>query len=225
MNNNFKNILLKLFPKGKNFALLVFGLASLLFAINSVSIYLKVRREAFPLYQAVNQVPQMPVAIVFGAGVGTVVLSDRVQTAVSLYKSGKVKKILMTGDNGHAEYDEPRAMRLLAMASGIPSQDITCDYAGFRTYDSLYRALNVFDVRNAILVSQAFHLPRAMYIARELGLSVVGIDASRHSYGIEQCFYELREIAAIETAWLDLLIQRKPRFLGKKEPIFSDVSG
>jgi SanA protein len=161
----------------------------------------------------------MPVAIVFGAGIGTAVLKDRVKTAVSLYQCGKVRKILMTGDNAHTNYDEPEAMKSLAMAGGVPAADIACDYAGFRTYDSLYRALHIFDVHRAALITQAFHLPRAMFIAKHLGLSSIGVDAALHSYGISQYWYDLREVFATECAWLDVFIQRKPKFLGKKEPL------
>jgi SanA protein len=184
--------------------------------------YLTVRIQATPVYTVVSQVPELPIAIVFGAGIDSQVLQDRVQTAISLYKSGKISKILMTGDNAHTNYDEPNAMKLLAVKAGIPVRDVVCDYAGFRTYDSLYRARDIFGVRQATLVTQGFHLPRAMFVARQLGLTVVGIDASLHSYGFDQCWLELREIAAIQTAWFDLLSHRKPKFLGKKEPIFAE---
>ncbi len=182
--------------------------------------YINIRNQAHPIYRNICDVPEMPVAIVFGAGIGTPVLSDRVKTAVSLHRNGKVRKILMTGDNAHANYDEPEAMKSLAIAAGIPAQDIICDYAGFRTYDSLYRARNIFDVQKAILVTQEFHLPRAIFIAKQLGLSVVGVDAGLRSYGIEQYWYNLREIIASEYAWIDILTQRKPKFLGKKESLF-----
>lgn len=184
-------------------------------------IYLNVHNQSDLIYKNIHDVPHMPVAIVFGAGIGTPILTDRVMTAISLYKSGKISKILMTGDNGHLNYDEPNAMKSLAVAAGVPGKDIVCDYAGFRTYDSLYRAHDIFDVEKAILVTQKFHLPRAIFIAKHLGLSVIGIDASLRSYGLEQCWYELREILASEYAWLDVITQRKPKFLGKKESLFT----
>ena len=181
--------------------------------------YIDLRYQANPIYHNIHDVPEMPVAIVFGAGIGTPVLADRVATAVSLHRQGKVRKILMTGDNSHTNYDEPEAMKASAIAAGIPKEDIACDYAGFRTYDSLYRARNIFDVKKAVLVTQGFHLPRAIFIAKHLGLSVVGIDAGLRSYGSEQYWYSLREIVASEYAWLDVLTQRKPKFLGKKETL------
>lgn len=101
----------------------------------------------------------MPVAIVFGAGIGNAVIDDRVQTGVDLYKQGRVRKLLMTGDNGRVGYDEPGAMKVTAIAAGVPAGDIICDYAGFRTYDSLYRARDIFGVTQAALVTQGYHLP------------------------------------------------------------------
>lgn len=183
--------------------------------------YFTVHNQANFICENINNVPNMPVAIVLGAGIGTPILIDRVATAVSLYKNGKICKILMTGDNGHIDYDEPNAMKSMAIAAGVPKDDIVCDYAGFRTYDSLYRARDIFDVRKAVLVTQRFHLPRAIFIAKHLGLSVVGMDAALRSYGFEQYIYELREILACEYAWLDVITQRKPKFLGKKEPLFA----
>jgi SanA protein len=139
---------------------------------------------------------------------------------VQLYKCGKVQKLLMTGDNSQLNYDEPEAMKAAAVAAGVPARDVVCDYAGFRTYDSLYRARDVFDVHQAVLVTQAYHLPRAIFLARRLGLTVVGMDAALRDYGASQSWFNLRELAAVETAWLDVLTHRKPKFLGKKEPLF-----
>jgi SanA protein len=193
------------------------AMAATVLVVVGLLIYLDIRKQGVPVYHTIGEVPEAPVAIVFGAGIGSAVLADRVKTAVDLYKSGKVRKILMTGDNSHVDYNEPNAMRSLAVASGVANADIACDCAGFRTYDSLYRARNIFDVTQAVLVTQAFHQPRAIYIAKHLGISVVGIDAARQSYGIEQCFFELREVVATEAAWLDVFTRRKPKFLGKKE--------
>ena len=186
--------------------------------------YFVVRNQSDLIYKNIAAVPFMPVAIVFGAGIGTPILADRVATAVSLYKTGKVHKLLMTGDNGHTNYDEPDAMKALAITAGVPPKDIVCDFAGFRTYDSLYRAHNIFAVQKAILVTQDFHLPRAIFIAKKLGISVVGVNAALRSYGVEEYWYKLREIVASEYAWFDILTQRKPKFLGKKEVLFADDS-
>jgi SanA protein len=195
-------------------------LSVILLVVASYSIYFTVHNQTCSIYESVDEVPCMPVAIVFGAGVGTPILADRVATAVSLYKIGKISKILMTGDS-HPDYDEPRAMRAMAIAAGVPKKDVVCDYAGFRTYDSLYRARDIFSVNKAILVTQNFHLPRAIFIDKHLGLSVIGVDATMHSYGSEQGWYELREILASEFAWLEVFTHHKPKFLGKKEVLFA----
>lgn len=184
-------------------------------------IYADVRREGRPVYLDVRAVPTMPVAIVFGAGIGNAVINDRVETGIALYKAGKVRKLLMTGDNGRVGYDEPGAMKAQAVTAGVPTEDVVCDYAGFRTYDSLYRARDVFGVHRAVLVTQGYHLPRALFLARRLGLTTVGMDAARHSYGGAQRWWDLREIGAVETAWLDVSLRhRRPKFLGPKEPLF-----
>ncbi len=168
---------------------------------------------------SVAAAPLRPVAIVFGAS--GAILSDRVATGVELYKAGKVRKLLMTGDNGRSDYDEPDEMKQEAFRLGVPAQDIVCDYAGFRTYDSLYRARDIFGVRSAILVTQGYHLPRALFLGRKLGLDVVGVDAARRSY-VGQGAFDLREVAAVEIAWLQANITHpRPKFLGKPEPSLS----
>lgn len=201
------------------------GLALLAATVLCVSVYAAVERDRVPIYTDACAVPVMPVAIVFGAGIHNAVVDDRVRTAVDLFKAGKVRKLLMTGDNGREGYDEPGAMRATAIAAGVPAGDVVCDYAGFRTYDSLYRAREIFGVRQAVLVTQRYHLPRALYLGRRMGLAVVGLDAARHSYGSAQTWWDLREVAAVETAWLDVNItHRRPKFLGPKEPLFSGTT-
>ncbi len=186
-------------------------------------IYQEVESHKDGIYASVASVPQMPAAIVFGAGINSREFHDRIETAASLYKEGKVEKLLMTGDNRYMNYNEPIAMKKAAISLGVPEKDITCDYAGFRTYDSLYRAREIFGVKQAVLVSQRYHLPRAIFLAHNLGLEVVGVDAAIRSYGAWQSWYDIREVAASEAAWFDVITRRKPKFLGKKEPIFAEV--
>lgn len=183
-------------------------------------VYWQVNKETSQIYSNIESIPSRPVALVFGAGVGSSEARDRVLAAVALYKNAKVKKLVMTGDNGEIHYNEPIAMKRQALELGVPSADVICDYAGFRTYDSLYRARDVFDLNSLILVSQRFHLPRALYIARNLGLNAIGFCADRSSYGDIARWYDLREFGAAQAAWLDLLSRRKPRYLGAKEPVF-----
>jgi len=173
--------------------------------------------------------PERPVAIVFGAGVGasgrpSAVLRDRVLTAVALYEAGAVRKILMSGDNSRKDYDESTAMKRLAVEAGVPAEDVVLDYAGFRTYDTCYRARDIFGVTSAVLVTQRFHLPRALYVANELGIDAVGVPADRRTYRHRRT-YAMREVPACILAWVQVHVTRpRPRFLGRQEPIFTTAA-
>ncbi len=173
--------------------------------------------------------PSRQVAIVFGAGVfpnGTLTapLQDRVWTAVQLYRLGKVRKLLMSGDNGQTSYDEPTAMREYAVAKGIPLADVALDYAGFHTYDTCYRAREVFAVKSATLITQAYHLPRALFTCQSLGIDVIGIPADRHSYR-RYLWYLLREQISRARAYFQVRVFRpRPRFLGPQIPIAAATS-
>ena len=186
-------------------------------------IYAAVQQTQHLIVPSVAAAPNRPVAIVFGAAGN--ILTDRVTTGVELYKAGKVQKLLMTGDNGRDGYNEPEDMKQQAIAEGVPARDVVCDYAGFRTYDSLYRARDIFGVRSAILVSQRYHLPRALFLGEKMGLNVVGVDAARHRYA-GQAGFDLREVAAVEVAWWQATVfHPRPKYLGKPEPLFTAPAG
>ena len=150
--------------------------------------------------------PVMPTAVVFGAGLHrdgqpTTVLADRVATAAALYHQGKVSRILMSGTVRGSDYDEPSAMRSLALKIGVPAEDILVDMGGNRTLYTCLRARQIFGVEQALLVSQRFHLPRALVICDASGVSAVGVAADLHSYRF-QLFWELREIpATLRAIW------------------------
>ena len=171
-------------------------------------------------------VPARPVAIVFGAGLwrnGTAspVLHDRVQTAANLYFAGKVEKLLMSGDNRFVDYNEPAVMRDLAISLGVPQAAIVLDYAGRRTYDTCYRAKAIFGVTQAILVTQAFHLPRALYECNRLGVDSVGVVANLGTYRKStQLYWNMRELLATVAALWDVNIGHPLPVLGNPEPIF-----
>jgi len=178
----------------------------------------------------VDSSPYSPVAIVFGAGLRrdgtpTAVLRDRVETAVDLYRQGKVAKLLMSGDNRFMNYNEPEAMRQYALQLGLPDKDIVLDFAGRRTYDTCYRAGAIFRVKEAILVTQMFHLPRAIYTCNMLGVQAVGVQADHPSYRkITLFFWNLRELPATFTALVDVHLTRPLPVLGNPEPIFPEVT-
>ena len=163
------------------------------------------------------------VAIVYGAAVyknGKLshVLYDRVKTAVDLYRSGKVKKLLMSGDNSRTEYDEPTAMKNAAIEMGVPEADVIADFAGRRTYDTCHRAINIFEVKKAIHITQEFHLPRAIYICEKLGVESIGLKANLRRYNDEDA-WEKREFLAVVNAWVDVHLFPPNPLGGEKEPI------
>ena len=177
------------------------------------------------IYTAIDDLPrdaQPRIAIVFGAGLTragepTPALYDRVATAVDLYRRGVVDKLLLTGDNRFVNYNEPEAMRRTAMKLGVPDGDVVLDYAGRRTYDSCYRAREIFGVKRAILVTQAFHLERALYLCDAFGLDSLGVAADRRPY--TQTWWSIREAAATLAAWLDVNVRRPTPVLGARLPI------
>ncbi len=174
------------------------------------------------IYTDPQAVPSAPVAIVFGAalqanGEPSWMLADRIEAAVDLYKAGKVQRILMTGDNARPDYDEVTAMKQYAVERGVPADRINLDHAGFRTYDSCYRARAIFGIREAVLVTQGYHLPRALYLAHAFGIQAVGLKGGRDRYP-RQSFYDLREAAADIVMWYEVHFTHPlPRYLG--EPI------
>lgn len=173
------------------------------------------------VYTDVAAAPKRPVAIVFGAGVQaggqlSPMLQDRMDTAIALYKAGKVRKLLVSGDNRFANYNEPGRMYDYAVARGVPTRDVVRDYAGRRTYDTCYRAAEIFGVTEAILVTQRFHLPRALFTCRNLGVDSIGLSADRRVY-LSNPYYQLRDAVASLRAWWDVKVARPEPVLGAKE--------
>ncbi len=181
------------------------------------------------LFATVDQVPARRVALVLGAGLWrdgspTPVLQDRVATAADLYFAGKVEKLLLSGDNRFLYYNEPEAMRQYALGLGVPDQALVLDYAGRRTYDSCYRARAIFEVSKVVVVTQRFHLPRAVYTCRALGLDAVGVAADRRPYRSGPYLYwVLRELFATVRALIDVHLTHPLPVLGKPEPIFPEA--
>lgn len=211
--------------------LTVASLSSLLILLLFTSLRVYSAERAKNLIYTVDTAPDYPVAIVFGAwvdptGKPSAVLEDRVKTAVNLYQAGKVKALLLTGDNHIDSYNEPKAMRQYALSLGMPDSALVLDYAGFRTYDSCYRARDIFKVTKAILVTQAFHLDRALLTCNSLGIDAIGVpaDAVRpEGYSRSMLLVsEARELPSTTFALLDLMLGRKPTFLGDPLPIFTN---
>jgi len=205
----------------------------LLFIFSAISAACLIFARLIMIWQTNNQIiekvgdaPQIPAAIVFGAGLWgdgspTPVLKDRVATAAELFFEGKVEKLLMSGDNRVVNYNEPAAMRDYALELGVPNEAIVLDYAGRRTYDTCYRARDIFKVKKALLVTQKYHLFRALYICNNLGVQSMGVIADRRDYHqISLLHWKMRELpAAIVTIW-EIHITKPIPVLGEPEPIF-----
>lgn len=161
--------------------------------------------------------------LVLGCGVrvdGTPspMLRDRLERAVELYQAGAAPKILVSGDHGSVEYDEVNHMKDYLVQAGIPSEDIFMDHAGFSTYESMYRAKEIFQVTRPLIVTQKYHLYRAVYAARKLGLDAAGVAAQEVNYSGWQ-IRSLREILARDKEFLNCIVQPEPSVLGEPIPL------
>ncbi|HEX5146878.1 MAG TPA: ElyC/SanA/YdcF family protein [Conexibacter sp.] len=175
----------------------------------------------------VADAPHAQVALLLGArvtpdGTPTPMLRDRIEVAARLYRAGKVDEVLASGDHGTRGYDEVNAMKRALLAAGVPARDVFTDHAGFDTWDSVVRARKVFDVHSALVVTQGFHLPRAIWLARRAGLDAHGVSADLHGYGLQERKSELREVLARVKAVGEAVTDRSPRFLGPEIPITGD---
>lgn len=145
-------------------------------------------------------------------------LNDRLETGINLYKNGVAPKIIMSGDHHLPDYDEVNVMKNFAILEGIPSIDIFMDHAGLSTYDSIYRAKEIFKAQNIIIVTQEYHLYRALYIAKKLGLNAYGVSADPREYA-GQTSREIREILARDKDFVKSIFKPKPTYLGEEIPI------
>jgi vancomycin permeability regulator SanA len=174
-----------------------------------------------------EEVPQEQLAMIFGAGLlangePTPMLADRVEAGVKLYQIGRVKKLLMTGDNSKVSYNEVRSMQQYAHDLGVPTKDITLDYAGFSTYESCYRAHKIFGLHKAVVITQNYHLPRAIYTCRQFGLDTVGLGTPDiEIYGLWGMIPDLRRemLANVKALWEVHVTRPRPTFLGRFEKI------
>lgn len=200
--------------------LLVGGICSMIFASWWKNALIK---HYAPVIYSALEVPEQQVAIVFGAQVyrsGRLsgVLRDRMDTAIALYEQGTVQKLLLSGDNSETDYDEPGAMMDYAIRKGVKAEDIQPDYAGRRTYDTCYRARHIFLVESAVLVTQEYHLPRALFTCNNLGVQAVGAKSDIGRYYLSRWF-NFRETGATMLALWDVIWQQPAPILGKPIPI------
>ncbi|MCZ8521750.1 MULTISPECIES: SanA/YdcF family protein [Paenibacillus] len=211
----------------KTKALLLLSALLLLGGLSVGLIDRHVRAAAAPYLFRAEEVPPAEAILVLGARVypdGRVsdIVKDRLDTGVELYRLGRAPKILVSGDHGRKDYDEVNTMKNYLLKAGVPEADIFMDHAGFDTYDSMYRARDVFLVRKAIVVTQDYHVKRAVYLGRELGIDTYGVASDHRNYRkIVQ--YEAREVLArSKDFWGVHVLHAKPKCLGEAIPITAD---
>ena len=160
--------------------------------------------------------------LVLGAGIWgnrpSHMLEDRLLAGIELYKNGIAPKIIMSGDHGREEYDEVNVMKEFAIQKGVPSEDIFMDHAGFSSYESIYRAKEIFKTKKVIIVTQEYHLYRALYIANSLGLEAYGVGADPRQY-VGETYRELREILARNKDFVKCIFKPEPTYLGESIPV------
>ncbi len=197
------------------------------FTVMGVNFHVKNTGSKYIMGQ--DKIPEADAVIVLGAyvfpdGKPSVMLKDRLDTGIDIYKKGKARKLVVTGDNGQVNYDEVNAMREYAQSKGIDRKDIFMDHAGFNTYDSMYRARDIFLINKAVIVTQEYHLKRALYIARKLGIEAYGVPADKRTYAYMR-YYKNREIAARFKDFVQVnILKTKPKFLGDTIPVWLDGS-
>lgn len=188
-------------------------------AINGIVIGTAVPRILSP--EEAAQLEDVDCILVLGCLVDSDMLHDRLRQGVELYHLGAAPKILMTGDHGRVGYDEVDAMKTYAVEDGIPSQDVFMDHAGFSTYESMYRAREVFAAKKVIIVTQEYHLYRAVYIARMLGIDAYGVTSDYNRY-LDQFRRDVREVLARVKDFGTSIFKPEPTYLGEVIPIWGD---
>ena len=203
------------------FIAICLGLLIVFVITTNVIIYLGTQKY---IYNEVENTPEasavlIPGAAIFSDGSLSSVFLDRVDMAIKLYEAKKVSKILVSGDNSTDSHNEVNPVRLYLIDKGIPDQDIFLDHAGLDTYSSMYRARDIFGVTSILISTQSFHLPRAVFTARQLKIEAYGVNAD-----VGHIFFRnyLREVLANEKAVSNLILDRKPKFLGEMIPITGD---
>lgn len=181
--------------------------------------YLWIRFATAGKIHTVADAPPEPVAIVLGAGLnadGTPkpYLRVRLEDTLKLFDDGKIRAILVSGDHGQVDYDEVAAMTSWLVDRGVPARKVVADHAGFDTYDSCVRAREIFGVRAALVVTQEFHVRRAVFLCREAGIDAAGVGSAAPD---NDARYQLREVPAAAKATFDVLVGARPTYLGKYE--------
>lgn len=177
------------------------------------------------IYEDITEETDYDCILILGCGVDgeqpSLMLTDRLELGIELYKKGYAPKIIMSGDHGREEYDEVNVMKNYAIELGVPSEDIFMDHAGFSTYESIYRAKEIFNVKKMLIVTQKYHLYRAIYDARALGIDAYGFDGKLRSY-YGQTYRDIREVLARNKDFIWCIIKPQPKYLGEAIPVWGN---
>lgn len=206
-------------------AVVLLLLFALLFAITLLSLNAAIKsvtKDKILEPHTAAQLGDIDCILVLGCHIRSQYLADRLTTAFGLYDMGASPKLLMTGDHGREVYDEVNYMLDKAEEHGIERKDVFTDHAGFSTYESIYRAKEIFGAKRIIIVTQEYHLYRALYLAEKLGIEAYGVSASLHGYG-SQDYQDFRESLARVKDFFYALIKPEPTFLGESIPISGDA--
>ncbi len=210
------------------FAALVLVLLLAVAAVFAIDAWVRASTEERVLtMEQVAEVPEADCIIVLGCGVypdgsPSPMLADRIARGIELYEQGAAPKLLMSGDHGKVDYNEVGKMKEVAMDAGVPSEDVFMDHAGFSTYETMARARDVFGAKRVLVVTQGYHLPRALYLAHSLGLDAYGVAADLRPYAGQEA-RDVREVLARVKDFFSAIMQPEPTFLG--DPISLSGSG
>lgn len=207
--------------------IMIIGIIILMIAIFSLNIYVvNNTKNEIVKEENVSNIDGVDCILILGAGIWgdkpSPMLEDRLKEGIVLYKQGTTKKIIMSGDHSREDYDEVKIMKEYAESEGVPSEDIFMDHAGFSSYDSVYRAKEIFGVQKMIIVTQKYHLYRSLYIAKKLGIEAYGIESNLRTYP-GQVFREIREILARDKDYFKCIMKPEASIMGEK--ISLDGSG
>lgn len=200
---------------------------ALVIALFSVNAYVKsTTKDMIVTAQEAADLRDVSCIVVLGCqvrddGTPSSILNDRLTRAIELYELGVAPKIIMSGDHGQVEYDEVNAMKQFAIDAGVPSEDIFMDHAGFSTYETMYRAKEIFDAEKIVVVTQEYHLYRSLYIADKLGMEAYGVSSDYATYS-GQYLREIREILARNKDFVKAIFKPEPTFLGDVIPVSGD---
>lgn len=205
------------------FVIIIIIMTSIVFGINNYVIF-KAKNRIVSSEDA-KKIENVDCILILGAGVigdkPTHMLEDRLLEGINLYNTGVASKIIMSGDHGQIEYDEVNLMKKFAIEKGVESKDIFMDHAGFSTYESLYRAKEIFQAKKIVIVTQEYHLYRALYIAESLGLEGYGVASNPRRY-TGQAIRDLREILARDKDFIKCITKPEPTYLGENIPVNGD---